>query len=189
VARRGLDRARVVDAAAALADADGLDAVTLARVANALGVRPPSLYNHIAGRDALLREVALRGVRELTDALRSAAVGRAGPDAVAAVARAQRAYARAHPGQYAASVRAPAPADADHRDAAAQATAVVDGALRAWRLEGDDLVHAVRAVRSAVHGFVALEAGGGFGLPVAREASFERLVAMLVDGLGEPPAQ
>jgi AcrR family transcriptional regulator len=56
--RRGLDAERVVDAAAQLADAHGLQAVTLARVAGELGVRAPSLYNHVEGRDGLLRAVA-----------------------------------------------------------------------------------------------------------------------------------
>ena len=185
MARRGLDRERVVDAAVDIADADGPRRGDPGARRRRLGVRPPSLYNHVAGRDALLREVALRGVRGLTDALRGAAVGRAGADAVRAMAGAQRAYARAHPGCYAASVRAPAAGDAAHREAAAEATAVLEAGLRAWDLEGDDLVHAMRAIRSAVHGFVAIEAAGGFGLPVEREASFDRLVAMLVTGLGE----
>ena len=55
--------------------------------------------------------------------------------------------------------------------------------LRAWEKHGDDAVHAVRTVRSALHGFVALEAAGGFGLPVDLEASFDRLVATIAAGL------
>ena len=62
--RRGLDRAQVVDAAVAIADADGLEAVTLSRVAAALGVKPPSLYNHVDGRGALVRAIALRALGE-----------------------------------------------------------------------------------------------------------------------------
>jgi hypothetical protein len=42
---------------------------------------------------------------------------------------------------------------------------------------------AVHAIRATLHGFVALEAGGGFGLPEDVDESFERLVAMLVSGL------
>ena len=55
--------------------------------------------------------------------------------------------------------------------------------LRGWSLEGDDAVHAARAFRSALHGFVGLEAAGGFGMPVDLDASFERLVATLAGGL------
>jgi AcrR family transcriptional regulator len=181
--RAGLDTERVVDAAAEIADAEGLDAVTLARVAGRLGVRAPSLYNHVDGRAGLLRALALRGMRELTAALRDAAVGRSGDDALGATARAYRAYAGAHPGLYAASVAAPALDDAEHRAAAQETVDVVYAVLRGWDLEGDDAVHAARAFRSAIHGFVALEAAGGFGMPVDLGASFERLVATLAGGL------
>ena len=182
--RAGLDTERVVDAAAQIADADGLDAVTLARVAGGLGVRAPSLYNHVAGRGGLLRALALRGVRELTAALRDAAVGRSGADALRATAHAYRAYAHAHPGLFAASVAAPAPGDAEHQAAARETVDVVFAVLRGWSLDGDDAVHAARTFRSAVHGFAVLEAAGGFGMPVDLDDSFDRLVATLAGGLG-----
>lgn len=181
--RMGLDAERVIDAAVQVADADGLPAVTLARVAGELGVRAPSLYNHVDGRDALLRAVALRGVRELDAALREAAVGRSGRDALAAAARATRAYALAHPGRYAATVAAPAGDDPEYQAVVGEAVDVLLAILRRWDLEGDDAVHAARAFRSAVHGFVVLEAAGGFGLPVDLDASFERLIATLGAGL------
>jgi AcrR family transcriptional regulator len=187
VPRRGLDGARVAEQAMAIADADGLDAVTLAAVAAALGVRSPSLYNHVAGRDALLRAIALRGLDELAAAMRDASVGRAGNEALAAAARAYRDYAKAHPGRYAATLRAPARGDDEHAAAAREVLDVVLAVIRAWELEGDDAVHAVRAVRSALHGFVALEAAGGFELPVDLEASFDRLVVAIAQGL--TPAQ
>ena len=184
--RMGLDAERVVDAAADIADAEGLEAVTLARVAGELGVRAPSLYNHVDGRDDVLRAIAVRGVRELTSALRQAAVGRSSADALTAAARAYRAYARAHPGRYAATVAAPTRGDEEHRAAASEAVDVMLAVMRGWDLEGDDAIHAVRAFRSAVHGFVAIEAADGFGMAVDVDASFDRLVASLAGGLGEP---
>jgi AcrR family transcriptional regulator len=188
--RMGLDPARVVDVAAGIADAEGLDAVTLARVAGELDVRAPSLYNHVAGRADLLRAIAVLGVRELTVALREATVGRSGADALTAAARAYRAYARAHPGRYAATLAAPTRGDEEHRAAASEAVDVMLAVLRGWDVDGDDAVHAVRAFRSAVHGFVAIEAADGFGMAVDIDASFDRLVATLAGGLGEPrPAQ
>jgi AcrR family transcriptional regulator len=184
VARRGLDPDQVIDAAIAIADEDGLDAVTLARVAAALGVRSPSLYNHVDGRDGLVRGIATRATTELATALRRAATGRAGADAIAAVAQAQRDYALAHPGRYAATVAAPAPGDNAHQEAAADAVDVITSVLAGSGLEGDDVIHAARALRSAVHGFAALEASGGFGLDVDRDVSFQRLVDALTRGVG-----
>ncbi|MGZ3638658.1 MAG: TetR family transcriptional regulator, partial [Ktedonobacterales bacterium] len=49
--RVGLDQEAVIQAAADLVDAEGLDALSLARLAEKLGVRTPSLYNHISSLD------------------------------------------------------------------------------------------------------------------------------------------
>lgn len=129
--RAGLDTAAVVDAAATIADAEGLEAVTLARLAAALGVRPPSLYAHVEGVEDLRRRLGARGARQLADALSRAAAGRAGTDALEAVADAYRAYARAHPGSYAAAQRARELGKSD--DALAAAGAVVEVVLAVLR--------------------------------------------------------
>jgi AcrR family transcriptional regulator len=181
--RAGLSTASVVGAAADLADAEGLEALTLARLAGSVGVRTPSLYHHVGSLEDVRRRVALVALRELGDALRDAAVGRAGDDALTAMARAYRAYARAHPGRYAATQRAPAAADDELSAAGAAAVDVLLAILRGYGLEGADAIHAARAVRSALHGFVALETGGGFGIPVDLDESFERMVAALARGL------
>ena len=185
--RAGLSTAAVVAAAADIADAEGLDRLTLARVAAAAGVRTPSLYNHVESLDDVRRRVALLALRDLADALRDAAVGRAGDDALVAMADAYRAYARRHPGRYAATQRAPAEGDEEMRTAAAGAVDVVLAILRGYGLEGDDAIHAARAVRSALHGFVALEAGGGFGIPVDLDESYARMVRALARGLRDAP--
>ena len=146
-------------------------------------MRSPSLYNHVAGRDGLLRGLAAESTRELAAALRRAATGRAGADAIGAVAAAQRSYALAHPGRYAATVTAPADGDTEHERAAADAVDVLAAVLGGSGLEDDELIHAVRALRSAVHGFAALEAAGGFGLAVDRDESFARLIDALAKGI------
>jgi len=184
VPRAGLTPAAVVDAAAALADAEGLDALSLAGVAAAVGVRTPSLYNHVASLEDVRRQLALRALAELGDAMRDAAVGRARDDALIAMAHAYRDYATRHPGRYAAAQRAPAGDDPELVAASAAAVDVLLAILRGYGLQGDDAIHAARAVRSALHGFVTLETGGGFGLPVALDTSFDRMVAALARGLG-----
>ena len=173
-------KARVVDAAGQIADAEGLEAVTLSRVAAAVGMRPPSLYNHIQGRDALLRALGFDAREEMTAAIRDAAVGRSREDAVRAVAVAYREYAVAHPGRYAATVRAPDPDETEAIAAAAVAIDLFLAILAGWDIEGDEAVHLVRVLRSALHGFVSLEIGGGFGLPLDLDHSFDLLVDSLV---------
>ena len=142
-------------------------------------MRTPSLYNHVASLADVRRRLALLAVRELDAELRAAAMGRAGEDALVALAGAYRAYVARHPGRYAATVRAPDPADAELAAAGAAAVEPLFAVVRGFGLEGEEAVHAARTVRSALHGFATLEAGGGFGLPVALDASFEALVAAL----------
>jgi AcrR family transcriptional regulator len=179
VPRVGLTRDRVIAEAAAVADQVGWDRLSLAAVAERAGVRLPSLYKHVASLDDLRAGVAALGTRGLGEALSSAAVGRAGEDALRAVAAAYRDYGREHPGQYAATVRAPSPDDAAHQAAAEAVLRVVLAVLAGYGLEGDDAIDAARAVRAALHGFLALEAGGGFGIPQDVDRSFARLI----DGL------
>jgi AcrR family transcriptional regulator len=182
--RAGLDREAVVAAAAGLADAEGLPALTLARLADALGVRPPSLYAHVDGLEDLRRRLALRAARELTGELRAAVAGRARGDALSALAWAYRAYAHRHPGIYAALQRAP---DAGPEAAFVELVEVVTAVLRGYRLQREDAVHAVRIIRAALHGFVALELEEGFGLPLDLDETFARMVVVLDQGMGRKP--
>jgi AcrR family transcriptional regulator len=60
-----LDRERIVSAAIALAEEAGLEAVSLRRVADRLGVTPMALYRHVASKEDLLDAMADRLYGEL----------------------------------------------------------------------------------------------------------------------------
>jgi AcrR family transcriptional regulator len=184
--RAGLDREQVLRAAAELADAEGADHLTLGRLAERLGVRTPSLYNHVAGLPDIQRELALRARRSLGAALARAAAGKARDEAVAALAEAFRGFIKAHPAQYALTVRAtPAgqPEDREMQAADAEIVDVVLAVLAPYGLGGEEAVQAVRALRSTVHGFTTLELAGGLGLPLDIDESFRVVCGMLIAGL------
>jgi AcrR family transcriptional regulator len=179
VARAGLTEALVIEEAERLADEVGLRRLTLAALAARLGVRQPSLYKHIEGMNGLVRSISVRGKAELAYVLARAAVGRERADAVTSVSHAYRAWALEHPGRYATVQRAPAPGDREDEAASLAVVQVVTDVLAGYGLSDDDAIHATRALRSALHGFITLDGSGGFGLPVDIDHSFERLV----DGL------
>jgi AcrR family transcriptional regulator len=185
VPRAGLTKNRVVEEAELLAD-EG-EPVTLAVLARRLGVQVPSLYKHVAGADGLQRSVANRAKIELGDVLARAAVGKAGPDAVAALSVAYRDWATAHPGRYAFTLRAPDPNDPEDFAAASRAIQVIFDALAAYGLVEDDVIDATRYFRSMLHGFVALIAAGAFALPDL-DRSFAQMVAVLQLGLAQWPS-
>ncbi|HSA48854.1 MAG TPA: TetR/AcrR family transcriptional regulator [Yinghuangia sp.] len=95
-----LSRDRIVAAALALVDAEGLDAVSTRRLATELGVSGPALYNHFATKDELIDAVVDSVLGEVdVDVLRPSGIpdGRAWQEPVAAWARSYRAALAAHP--------------------------------------------------------------------------------------------
>ncbi|HET9985748.1 MAG TPA: TetR-like C-terminal domain-containing protein [Longimicrobiales bacterium] len=180
----GLSINDVVGAAVRIADADGLEAVTLASVAARLGVRSPSLYAHVDGLDGLRRLLSLRAAGGMAEALRAAVAGRAGEEALRAIAHAYRRFAGEHPGMYEAAQRAVRPGEDDELyGALGRVAQPALEALAEAAVEVGERVHLTRALRSALHGFVALERVGGFGMPEDVDESFARLVELLLAGV------
>jgi AcrR family transcriptional regulator len=178
--RAGLSQDVVVAEAARIADEVGYDQLTLAAVAGHFGVAVPSLYKHVAGLDALRGHIAARAIAELGAEI-STAVARGGATPLRALAAAYRGYARAHPGRYAATLRAPGPGNPEAVAMSQNLLDTVYEVLTGYGLPEEDLVDATRSLRSVLHGFVALEQAGGFGLPRDIDHSFDRLIA-LFDG-------
>ncbi len=174
--RAGLSRAVIAGDAAELADESGWDQLTLAAVAARFGVRQPSLYKHVAGLGELRRDVSVLSAQELHHELTAAAVGKSGADALHAMAGAYRTFAKKHPGRYEACVIAPAPGDIEYQEVAGAVVGTIAAVLRGYGLEGDDAIHAIRGLRALMHGFVSLEAAGGFALPQDLDESYRRLV-------------
>lgn len=181
--RAGLSTTAVIERAAQLLDDHGPESLSLANVAASFGVRIPSLYKHVDGVRGVQRGIMLSAKAKLTTVLEQAAVGRSRDDAIRGVAVAYRDWALQHPGQYPLTVRAPEPDDADDVAVSAASVAVIFAVLAGYNLRNDDAVDATRFLRSALHGFVSLETGGAFELPVDRERSFSKLVESVVTAL------
>jgi AcrR family transcriptional regulator len=102
--RPALSVATIVRSAIELADGDGLEAVTMRRLAEVLGVRPMALYTYVPGKSELLDLMLDAVYREMP---RSAWPGDDWRARVAAVARDNRALFEAHPWAAAISISRP----------------------------------------------------------------------------------
>lgn len=183
MARPGLTPDHVVGTAAVIVDAEGrVESLTLARLAKRLGVKTPSLYNHVAGLDDLVYRVGLQTLEELGEACRRAAMGRAGANALAALADAYRAFAFRRPGTYPLTQVA-RPGDPVWEKATGEVLEPLLVILAGMGIEGDDAIHAIRVLRSALHGFASLEVSGGFGIDLSVDDSFRRMVDSVVAGM------
>ncbi|MFE9613818.1 TetR/AcrR family transcriptional regulator [Streptomyces sp. NPDC006012] len=161
MARAGLTPERLTRAGAELADEVGFDQVTVSALARRFDVKAASLYSHVKSSQDLKTRIALLALEELADRAAEALAGRAGKDALTALADVYRDYARAHPGRYAA-----AQLRLDSETAAASAgvrhAQMTRALLRGYDLTEPDQTHAVRLLGSVFHGYVSLELGGGF---------------------------
>jgi AcrR family transcriptional regulator len=186
-ARAGLDREMVVQAAANMADKEGWENISLATLAAQLGVRTPTLYHYVKeGLSGLKRELALYGLREAAKRLGRAVMGKAGDEAVIALAEAYRTFAHERPGLYEATTHAASPDDEELQAASWEVLDIALRALSAYQLSQEDALHAIRMLRSFVHGCVTLEAAGGFGMPLEVDETFRRLIAMYIHYLHTP---
>lgn len=181
--RAGLDTETIVQKAAELADGGGFDALSMATLASQLGVRTPALYHYFPGLAGLRRALALVGIQEGSARMGRAVMGKAGDDAVLALAHALRDFAQEHPGLYEAASHAPDPDDREWQEAGREVVEIMVRALSAYHLSQDNAYHVVRMIRSIVHGCVSLERLGGFGLPLEVDETFRRLLVSLIDYL------
>ncbi|MDX2378894.1 MAG: WHG domain-containing protein [Acidimicrobiia bacterium] len=180
----GLTREQVVEAAAEIADRDGLDAVSLASLASALGVRSPSLYNHVDGLAGLRRQLTFHTCSLLTVELADSIDGLEGIDALRAIAHQLRLFAHRHPGLYNSLLPAPAPdEDPDLAAALREPVTVVASVLDGLDIDATTVIPLIRALRAAVHGFVDLELRGGFGLPDDIDDSFSTTINLVIDAI------
>ncbi|MEA1902364.1 MAG: TetR-like C-terminal domain-containing protein [Actinomycetota bacterium] len=182
--KAGIALEDVVATAARIADRDGLEAATLTAVAGELGIKTPSLYNHVDGLPGLRRLLAILGARILLEEFKAAAQGLDGTEALRAIASADRQFAIEHPGLYESFL--PAPTEEEdpelYSEMAAPAFLVAHYFLDMGIPQGE-AIHLVRALRALLHGFLDLEAKQGFGMPVDIQASFNASVELILAGV------
>jgi AcrR family transcriptional regulator len=170
--RAQISRSAILDAALALADEHGLDAVTMSAVAARLHVTPMALYRHVAGKDDLLDGL----VEVLLTEMPPPAADLPWPDRLGHLATALRSTAARHPAVFPLLLQRPA--------ATEHARRVRDGVCAALRQAGLDAGQAARAERlisTAVLGFATSEAAGRFAhhSQDVRDADFACLLTTL----------
>ena len=179
----GLDLTTILEAAGEIADQHGSVEVTLANLAKKLNIRPPSLYNHFDGLLGLRKELAIYGLNQLYGDLAEAAIGVSGDKAVIALSKAYVQFARRHPGVYEATLMAPDPDNEEVQQTGAKIVELTLRVLQAYDLEGDRAIHAVRGLRSILHGFSSLEQRGGFKMALNADESLLIIIRAFLAGM------
>jgi AcrR family transcriptional regulator len=138
----------IVDAARTLLVSEGIDTLTLGRIAQMLEIKPPSLYKHFANKREIEAILIAEGLEQHTEALSDAG------DTLEALAAAYRAFALANPQLYRLMTERPLPRDLLPEGLEARAA---EPLIRVT--QDPDLA---RAVWAFAHGMVQLELAGRF---------------------------
>lgn len=184
--------AEIVAAGRATLEAKGFEGLTMQRVASAVGVRAPSLYKRIAGRDELIRLIAVDVAEDLAQALDEAATTGDAPRDLVAIVAAFRAFAHRNPEAYALIFRRLPEGLRSEIDLASPGFETMFRVVEA--VAGHE--HRLEAARTVVawaNGFVAMELAGAFRLGGDVDAAFafgaERIVAAIADRAPAPDAR
>jgi len=181
--RAGVDTEMIVKAAAKLVDEKGIEAITLKEISERLGIRSPSLYNHIGGLPELKEKVSHYAMEQLKDCLVRAVMGRGGIDALKEMGKSYIQFAREHTGLYETiqwmNIAADAPAGSLFSEVV-QLVYDIAATVGADELEAS---HIIRIVRSMAHGFASVESHRGFSHPSSVESSYEYALDMLFLGI------
>ncbi|MBH5319174.1 WHG domain-containing protein [Paenibacillus sp. GSMTC-2017] len=183
--RRGLDLGIIVAAATEIADTVGFEEITLASLASRLGVRSPSLYNHVDGLPALKSHLVTHGLNQLNEAIKAASGTNQTRGKIIAIADAYLLFARNHPGLYELTLRAPTAEQPEQMRLGSEIVESLVAALSIYKSSEEKAVHAVRGLRSILHGFASIEKSGGFGMALEVNDSITFVLNSFLNGLEE----
>jgi AcrR family transcriptional regulator len=184
MAQKGLNREVVIDAAVNVIERCGRNNFSMKLVADELGVKTASLYNHVENMDALLAGVCNYALRLQKDAEMQAIKDLNRGQAVYALAEAYRCFAKEHRELYWLVIDVAASDNHVLDEAAARITEPIVQLLADYDIEEDEKIHFRRFFRSIVHGYVSeMDAGFFSHYPADTDESFHFAIRCFSDSL------
>jgi AcrR family transcriptional regulator len=165
-------QANLVDIGLALATEGGADAVTIAAVAQAAGIKGPSLYKHFADREALLTAIEIAVLYELEAVLRQVK-GRTPRQRIVGMAHAYRAFGHRAPRRYGLIYRKNVADDPALAEACLFSARPLFEELEAAGVPPKRILVLSRTLVAFLHGFVSMEIAQAFRLGGDLDEAFE----------------
>lgn len=182
-----IDRERLLAAAEQLIETGEAAELSLNVLASALGVKAPSLYRYVAGRDALLQAINTRTITRLFDAY-AVALEQAGGDAMrelVVMLHAHRTFAHANPRTYMLAFTTSSQAQRPDPEQLVQLVLPLQDRMAAL-VGAEHSLTALRGALALVHGFVMLELSSQLQRGGDLHAAFAESVAAYLAGWSMP---
>jgi len=177
------DRNTIIQTARTLIEREGVEQLSLARLATELGIKAPSLYRYIPNKAALLQAVNLLTYRQLFLAYETAlqVAGDDPQDRMLAIFRAHRAFAHANPETYVLAYTTTVPEQRADERVLEQMALLIQELMSA--ISGPERsLAALRGALALVHGFVMLELKDQLKRGGDLTQAFEESIAAYVAG-------
>ena len=182
--KTGLDKDKIIEMAANIADEKGLANVTLKVLATELGIKSPSLYKHFSGGlDELNKELMLYGWRSLETEITKAAIGKSKDDAIISICHVYQDFASRHKGLFEAMQWYNMYQSEEHLQATSGTVSILFQVLEAYGLSEEQKVHIVRMLRGFLQGFSTIESHGGYGNPTPLDDTFDFALKTILNGI------
>lgn len=173
--KKGINLSSIIEVALHIIDHEGVDQLSIRKVADGLGIKPPSLYNHVKSLGQILDYCAQESLDALHGIILKALNNKTiTPHALYDVGAAYRNFAKEFPGKY---ILTQTPSYWKSEESNLKAEGVVNTLMVVTEdSEGgeDDKIHFIRNFRSYLHGFITLEINQSFQMEQDIEKSFEK---------------
>lgn len=183
VMRTGLDTNVVICRAAQIANEVGIENITLKMLADDLGVKSPSLYNHIEGLEDLKNQLMIYGWKQMEQKIMQSVIGISGYDAIKAGCYSFYEYATENPGVFNAMLWYNKFQNSETIEATSGLFSILFKVTSSLNISDENCNHIIRTLRGFLEGFSLLVNNKAFGNPISIEESFELSLNVLIEGI------
>lgn len=184
MARKGLSKDKVVEAAMEFIEEKGYKEFTVRELAVRLNIKAASLYNYIDNMEELNCEVAQRAIAELKALQERAAEGKERDAALLALALAYREFVQQRPQLYKVIMQLPDMEAHNILATGAETIAPLMAVLNMYKISDVARMQYQRILRSVMHGFADLEVAGYFAhFPVNNDESYRLAINNIIKNL------
>lgn len=181
--RAQISLTKILEAAIDICDEEGYEKLALSSISERLGIKTPSLYNHIQSLSDLKQKMAYSGLQIMYDSIVHSVIGCIGDDAITSASKAYIAFVSNHPGLYSAIAKVPDPYEPQFDALSNQLVKVFIKLFGVYDLSEEESIHAVRGLRSMLYGFSSIQMDFGFRLNYSQEDSLNFVIKTFLTGL------
>jgi len=180
MSRKGLSTDIIIEAAAEIISEKGFDKFSLRELADKLGVKAASLYNHINNLTELTSNIGQLTLKKMSEQLYEGLEGKTPEDMIYHIASGYRKFAKENPELYKTIIKIPTTGNLELIEEGQNIVHKIYPILKSYGLSEKEIIHFSRAIRSSMHGFIALEEAGFFSNEIDIDESYSNMIRSVI---------